>query len=55
MIVTLSEDRLPVFIRGVLDAQGRVLRIVPVRYSLEDVFLETLKGAAGDTVGGLIE
>jgi ABC-2 type transport system ATP-binding protein len=54
-LVTLSEDQLPTFIPGILQHQGKVLRIVPVRFSLEDVFLETLKTSSTNMVGSLIE
>jgi ABC-2 type transport system ATP-binding protein len=42
-------------LRKVVEAGGRVARLQPVRFSLEDLFMEALKEARGGTVGSQIE
>ncbi|HYV49940.1 MAG TPA: ABC transporter ATP-binding protein [Myxococcaceae bacterium] len=42
-------------LRKVVEANGRVARLQPVRFSLEDLFMEALKEARGGTVGSEIE
>lgn len=54
-MVRLLENELTPFIQAVLSKQGQVLRVVPARYSLEDVFMEALEKSGRNTVGGMIE
>jgi ABC-2 type transport system ATP-binding protein len=54
-MVRLLESDLTPFMQSVLSKQGKVIRVVPSRYSLEDVFMEALQQSGGNTVGGLIE
>ena len=54
-MVRLSEADLDAFIQAVLVKKGRVLRVVPSRYSLEDIFMQALEKSGGNTVGGIIE
>ena len=54
-MVRVAENELTPFIQAVLNKNGQVLRIVPSRYSLEDVFMEALQTSGGQTVGGVIE
>jgi ABC-2 type transport system ATP-binding protein len=55
MLLTVSEADLKGFIDSVIKAGGQVLRITPVRFSLEDLFMKTLQGFQGPAVGGEIE
>ncbi len=54
-MVRLLESELTPFIQAVLAKQGQILRVVPSRYSLEDVFMEALEKSGRNTVGGMIE
>ncbi|WP_368738099.1 ABC transporter ATP-binding protein [Myxococcus sp. AM009] len=42
-------------LQAVLNKGGRVSRIQPARFSLEDLFLDAMKQAGGQTVGGEIQ
>ena len=55
LLVTVSEAELQRFIEAVIKGGGSVLRITPLRFSLEDLFMQTLQGFQGPSVGGVIE
>lgn len=42
-------------LQTVISKGGRVSRVQPARFSLEDLFLEAMKQAGGQTVGGEIQ
>ncbi|MBK7860402.1 MAG: ABC transporter ATP-binding protein [Archangiaceae bacterium] len=55
LLATVSESDLQGVIGAVIAAGGQVLRITPLRFSLEDMFMQTLQGFQGPAVGGEIE
>jgi len=50
-----SDADVQALLRKVTEAGGRVSRLQPLRFSLEDLFMEALKEARGGTVGSEIE
>ena len=50
-----ADAEVQALLRKVVEANGRVARLQPVRFSLEDLFMEALKEARGGTVGSEIE
>jgi ABC-2 type transport system ATP-binding protein len=53
-LLTVGDDRLPEVLARLVGQGHRLSRLSPVRYSLEDAFLETLRGANAG-VGGALE
>jgi ABC-2 type transport system ATP-binding protein len=54
LLVRVNEGELQQWLRAVLDKGGKVARIQPVRFSLEDLFMSALKESTHGPVGGEI-
>jgi ABC-2 type transport system ATP-binding protein len=54
-LLRLPEADLSLFLASVLAKNGRVLRVVPAQYSLEEVFMHALQSSGRNTVGADIE
>lgn len=54
LLLKVSDQNAHALLKAVLDAQGRVVRVTPGRFSLEDLFMEALSESKHGTVGGVI-
>jgi ABC-2 type transport system ATP-binding protein len=54
-LLRIPEADLSPFMSQVLAQNGRILRVAPAQYSLEEVFIKALESSGGNTVGGVIE
>jgi ABC-2 type transport system ATP-binding protein len=53
-LLTVNDERLQAVLAALVGGGHRLTRVTPVRYSLEDAFLDTLKGV-GAGVGGTLQ
>ncbi|MDQ3223005.1 MAG: ABC transporter ATP-binding protein [Gemmatimonadota bacterium] len=54
VVVRLAEADQPALLNQVLQANGRLTRLQPVRFTLEDLFLQAIQEAGPQSVGGQI-
>lgn len=54
LMVSVGDETAQGLMRNVLAAGGRVVRVQPARFSLEDLFLQALSDVEQGSVGGMI-
>ncbi len=53
LIIRLSPDQVGAVVQATLAMSARIVSINPVRYSLEDMFIDEIRKRGGDSVGGV--